>query len=139
MHKRYVHWFNNQGSNAVLKAEGLISEEESGIEKLRPLYCSNCNESNTKNAKWCVKCGMILSFAGYREALQEQKKKEDELKIIKEQFNNMQSQLQMLISTLGNACMNESERNSMARNLYDSGIIKEAIPSSSVTVPSTAQ
>ncbi len=31
MHKRYVHWFNNQGSNAVLKAEGLISKEFSII------------------------------------------------------------------------------------------------------------
>jgi hypothetical protein len=49
MHKQYVHWFNNQGSNAV-KAEGLISKEESEIEKLRPVYCSNCNEANTKNA-----------------------------------------------------------------------------------------
>jgi hypothetical protein len=28
MHLRYIHWFNNQGSNAVLKAEGFISDEE---------------------------------------------------------------------------------------------------------------
>ena len=38
----------------------------------------------------------------------------------------MQSQFQMLISTLGNANKNETERNSIAKNLYDSGLIKEA-------------
>ena len=38
MHLRYIHWFNNQGSNAVLKAEGFISDEGSEVEKLKPVY-----------------------------------------------------------------------------------------------------
>jgi len=33
MHLRYIHWFNNQGSNAVLKVEGFISDEVSEVEK----------------------------------------------------------------------------------------------------------
>jgi integrase/recombinase XerD len=125
MHKRYVHWFNNQGSNAVLKAEGLISKEESGIEKLRPVYCSNCNEANTKNAQWCAKCGMILSFAGYREALEEQKQKENQLNAVQSQLNSMQSQMQSLMSAFSN--MNEQPQvDSMAKTLYSSGLIKAA-------------
>jgi len=40
----------NQGSNAVLKAEGFVSDEDSEVEKLNPLYRSNCNEANIKNA-----------------------------------------------------------------------------------------
>jgi integrase len=98
MHKRYVHWFNNQGSNAVLKAEGLISKETSGIEKLRPVYCSHCNEANTKNAQWCIKCGMILSFSGYREALEEQKQKDDKIDSLESTVSTIQSQIQSLMS-----------------------------------------
>ena len=123
MHKRYVHWFNNQGSNAVLKAEGLISKEESGVEKLRPVYCSNCNEANTKNSQWCAKCGMILSFTGYREALEEQKQKEDQLKVVQLQVDKMQTQLQTLISALGNM-KDQKQFDTMAQTLYDSGILK---------------
>ena len=122
MHKRYVHWFNNQGSNAVLKAEGLISKEESGIEKLRPVYCSNCNEANTKNAQWCIKCGMILSFAGYREALEEQKQKDDKIDSLENAVNTMQSQIQSLMSAFSN--MHEQPQvDNMAKTLYSSGLL----------------
>ena len=125
MHKRYVHWFNNQGSNAVLKAEGLISKEESGIEKLRPVYCSNCNEANTKNAQWCAKCGMILSFAGYREALEEQKQKEDHLNAVQSQLDSMQSQIRSLMSAFSNM-QEQPQVDSLAKTLYSSGLIKAA-------------
>jgi hypothetical protein len=48
----YIHWFNNQGINAVLKAEGFVSDEDPEVEKLKPVYCSNCiEEDNIKNAK----------------------------------------------------------------------------------------
>jgi hypothetical protein len=49
MHLRYIPWFNNQGSNAVLKAVGYVSDSE--VEKLKPVYCSNCNEVDIKNAQ----------------------------------------------------------------------------------------
>lgn len=44
---------------------------------------------------------------------------------MEKQFNLMQSQIQMLISTLGNSNKNEIEKNSIAKNLYESGFIKE--------------
>jgi integrase/recombinase XerD len=125
MHKRYVHWFNNQGSNAVLKAEGLISEEESGIEKLRPIYCSNCNEANTKNAKWCIKCSMILSFAGYQNALEEQKKKEEKITAIEKSLETQSSQLKALIASLGKM-QDQKQFDNMAQTLYNSGILKSS-------------
>ena len=68
----------NQGSNAVLKAEGFISDEGSEVEKLKPVYCSNCKEANIKNAKWCMKCGMILSFTGYQEAVKEKAQRRED-------------------------------------------------------------
>ena len=122
MHKRYVHWFNNQGSNAVLRAEGLISKESSGIEKLRPVYCSHCNEANTKNAQWCVKCGMILSFAGYTQAIEEQKQKETQLNLVQSQLDSMQSQIQSLMSAFSNM-KEQPQVDSAAKFLYNSGLL----------------
>jgi hypothetical protein len=34
MHRRYLHWFNNQGSNAVLKAEGLFQKKHQKLKIL---------------------------------------------------------------------------------------------------------
>jgi hypothetical protein len=38
----------NQGSNAVLKAEGFVSDQDSEVGKLKTVYCSNCNEAISK-------------------------------------------------------------------------------------------
>ena len=111
----------------MLEAYGIVTKNNVPIDTLNPKICPHCSEGNTQDAKFCAKCKMIMSYEGYQEALESEKKKEDELKIIKEQFSTMQSQLQMLISTLGNSHMGEIERNTMARNMYDSGLIKEAI------------
>jgi len=63
---------------------------------------------------------MIMSFEGYQEALESQKQKEDELKTMKDQFNTIQSQMQSLITTLGN--MGQSTKNTLAKQLFHSGI-----------------
>jgi hypothetical protein len=64
-----------------------------------------------------------------------------ELTSMEKQLNLMQSQFQMLISTLRNTNKNETERNSIAKNLYDSGLIKEATATStgSLEQPSLEQ
>jgi hypothetical protein len=126
MAQKYIHYFGNESSESLLEAYGIATKNNVPIDTLNPKICPHCSEGNTQDAKFCAKCKMIMSYEGYQEALESEKKKEDELKIIKERFDVMQSQLQMLISTLGNVRMGETERNSMARNLYDSGLIKEA-------------
>jgi hypothetical protein len=123
MHLRYIHLFNNQGSNAVLKAEGFVSDEGSEVEKLKPVYYrSNCNEANIKNAKWCMKCGMVLSFSGYQEALKEQKHKDEKINLIEKQLEAQSNQLKALISELGNI-NDQKQVNKMAQALYSSGIL----------------
>ena len=123
MHLRYIHWFNNQASNAVLKAEGFVSDQDSEVEKLKPVYyCSNCNEANIKNAKWCTKCGMVLSFSGYQEALKEQRYKDEKINVIEQQLEAQSNQLKALISALGNI-NDQSQVNQMAQALYSSGIL----------------
>jgi integrase/recombinase XerD len=139
MAQKYLHYFGNESSNLLLKSHGILIDSSNGNNgndsnnTLNPKVCYNCNEPNTHDAKFCSKCKMIISFKDYQEtlqnqekALEEQKKKEGELVAIKEQLNLMQNQFQTLIATLGNANKNETERNSIAKNLYDSGLIKEA-------------
>ena len=51
-----------------------------------------------------------------------QKQKEDELKTMKDQFNTIQSQMQSLITVLGN--MDQLTKNTFAKQLFNSGIYK---------------
>lgn len=65
---------------------------------------------------------MVLTYDAYSETLENQKEKEDKLSIMEKQFNTMQSQMQTLISSLGNI-KDQSQVNQMAQKLYSSGIL----------------
>jgi uncharacterized tellurite resistance protein B-like protein len=69
---------------------------------------------------------MVMSFEGYQEALESQREKEDELKLMKDQFNTMQSQMQSLIAALGS--MDQSTKNTFAKQLFTNGIYKNEEP-----------
>ena len=122
MQKRYVHYFGNESSIDILEAYGIKVNGSVPINTLNPKICPNCNEGNTQDAKFCSKCKMIMSFEGYQEALESQSKKEDELKVMKEQFNAMQSQIQALMTAIGNT-KDQSQVNNMASTLYKPGIL----------------
>jgi methyl-accepting chemotaxis protein len=66
---------------------------------------------------------MIMSYEGYQEALESQKQKEDELSTIKQQFNNMQSQLQTLMSAVGH--ISELGKKEIAKHLIEVGAYKQ--------------
>jgi type I site-specific restriction-modification system R (restriction) subunit len=65
-----------------------VYQKDYEVEKLKSVYCSNCNEeANIKNLKWCAKCGMVvLSFCGYQEAREEQKHKDGKINLIEKQM-----------------------------------------------------
>jgi hypothetical protein len=65
---------------------------------------------------------MIMSFEGYQEALESQSKKEDELKVMKEQFNAMQSQMQTLLSILGST--SQEGKQEITKQLIENGLYK---------------
>jgi hypothetical protein len=119
----YIHYFGNESSESLLEAYGIVTKNNIPIDTLNPKICPNCNEGNTQDAKFCSKCKMIMSYEGYQEALESQNKKEDELKVMKEQFNTMQSQIQALIVAIGNT-KDQSQVDNMTKVLYNSGIIK---------------
>jgi integrase len=60
---KYLHFFGNESSNALLQAYGVKTKEQLA-DKLRPKLCPNCNEPNKPDAKICVnpKCHMALSI-----------------------------------------------------------------------------
>ena len=122
MHKRYVHYFGNESSVDILEVYGMKVNDSIPIDTLNPKICPNCNEGNTQDAKFCSKCKMIMSFEGYQEALESQSKKEDELKTMKEQFNNIQSQMQTLLSILGST--SQEGKQEIARKLIEQATYK---------------
>ena len=122
MQKRYVHYFGNESSIDILEAYGIKTTDSIPINTLNPKICPNCNEGNTQDAKFCSECKIIMSFEGYQEALDSQSNKEDELKVIKEQFTAMQSQMQTLLSILGST--SQEGKQEITKQLIENGLYK---------------
>jgi hypothetical protein len=98
MAQKYLHYYGNESSESLLEAYGIATKNNVPIDTLNPKVCPNCSKGNTVDSKFCCKCKMIMSYEGYREALESQKQKEDKLTIMEKQLNNMQSMLEKLIA-----------------------------------------
>jgi len=70
MHQKYIHYFGNESNESILEAYGLIDKNKQEIDKLKPKACPNCQELNEKEAKFCIKCRMVLSYDSYTELVQ---------------------------------------------------------------------
>jgi hypothetical protein len=128
MSQKYIHYFGNESSESLLEAYGIVTKDKIPIDTLNPKICPNCTEGNTQDAKFCSKCKMIMSIEGYQEALESQKEKENKLAVMEERFNSMQSQMQSLISALGS--MDQSTKNSFAKQLFENGVYRNESPKS---------
>jgi integrase len=126
MSQKYIHYFGNESSESLLEAYGIMTKDKIPIDTLNPKICPNCNEGNTQDAKFCSNCKMIMSLEGYQEALESQKEKENKLAVMEERFNSMQSQMQSLISAL--SYMDQSTKNTLAKQLFESGVYKNESP-----------
>jgi hypothetical protein len=106
-----------------LEEYGLI-DKGTQLDPLQPKQCPNCDESNKPDAKFCLRCRMILSYDAYNETLEVQKEKEDRLATIEKQFNTTQSQIQSVLSSLSTV-RDQNQVNQMAKTLYNSKILKK--------------
>jgi integrase/recombinase XerD len=88
MPRRYTHLFENAACEDILEAYGLIDKGIQIQQKLRSKQCPNCNESNKPETKFCAKCKMILSYDAYEETLEEQKKRESEVQLLKKRYEH---------------------------------------------------
>jgi hypothetical protein len=85
MHQKYLHYFGNESNESLLEAYGMI-DHGIQIDQLRPKQCPQCNEPNKVDSRFCNKCRMVLSYDAYEETLEEQKRKESEVQILKEKY-----------------------------------------------------
>lgn len=123
MHLKYLHHFGNESTESLLEAYGLV-DHGTQIDQLKPKQCPNCQEPNKIDSKFCAKCRMVLNYDAYNETLENQKKKEDRLTTIENQFNTMQLHIQSLLSSLG-SMQDQNQVNHMAKTLYDSNILRK--------------
>lgn len=114
-HLKYEHWFGNEANKELLEAYGLVDHGVQ-IDPLRPKLCNNCSSPNKPDSKFCAKCRMVLTYDAYNETMEHQKEKEDDIKTLKQQMQN-------LLSVLGN--MDESSKNEWAKAMVKSGIYKK--------------
>jgi integrase/recombinase XerD len=120
--QRYINYFGNEASESLLQAYGIITKDQKDSDILKPKQCPNCTEPNKPDSKFCAKCSIVLTYDAYNEMTEEKEKKVNEVHDLKTQFNEMQLQIQMLISSLGN--LNQNEKDLMAKHLFQSGILQ---------------
>jgi integrase/recombinase XerD len=83
MHLKYLHYFGNESSESLLEAYGLV-DHGIQIDQLRPRHCPNCNNANKPDARFCVKCRLVLSYDAYEETLKEQEKQKMDMDKLQE-------------------------------------------------------
>jgi integrase len=107
MPQRYLHFRGNESVNALMKAQGIVSNEgangegadqgaSTSITLRPPIICSNCKEPNKSEAKFCSnpKCGMVLRFEAYIESKEEAEDVKKELAEIKAQQKLQREELE---------------------------------------------
>jgi integrase/recombinase XerD len=83
----YLHYFGTESARKLLEAKGIIQYGSRSLNVLKSKRCPNCSEPNKPDAQFCMKCRMVLSFSSYRSALEEKRRREDEVKAVREEMN----------------------------------------------------
>ncbi len=107
---KYQHYYSDDGLDAVLQADGLVpaagavaAAAKRKRDLLKPKVCPNCEESNTPDTKFCVKCKYVLSYDAYNETVKEgeQTKRDlEELKAKQQQQNERVLKMMQFINKL---------------------------------------
>jgi integrase len=120
MHLKYIHYFGNESNENLLEAYGIVTEANKGNvllpDSLRPRQCPNCNESNIPDCKFCSKCRMVLNYDAYEETIEDQKRKDQQLKNLEFAMNE-QKQVQAVQQSLLEAI-------AKTMNIHNSGVME---------------
>jgi integrase len=91
--QKYQHYLGDDSFDAMLTVmDGLIPATTGHDRKkiLKPRLCPNCEESNTPESKFCVKCKFVLSFDAYNEVTEEAEKRTKELEEMKARLKSFE-------------------------------------------------
>ena len=94
MSQRYIHYFGCESSKSILRAKGVIRENEIETQHiLKSKQCPNCFESNKQDNRFCAKCKMVLSCDSFNEVRSVDKNKietlENDVQSLKEGMNKI--------------------------------------------------
>jgi len=79
----YIHYFGNESSKSLLEAYGIEDYKNEKTNVLKSKSCPNCNEPNKPDSKFCFKCKMVLTFDSYKETLEREKEKDNDIDELK--------------------------------------------------------
>jgi hypothetical protein len=80
---------------SLLEAYGIIPRGQK-IDQLRPKQCTNCNEANKPDARFCAKCRIVLTYDVYEEVLQQQEQQKlnmDKMEQVLERINKLEDKI----------------------------------------------
>jgi len=115
MPRRYIHKFGNEACESILEARGILPIDQRMTGLLQSKLCPNCGEPNKPDSKFCAKCRMVLTYDAYNETLEDQRKKEDDVSVLKQQMCT-------IISTLES--LDIDNKNKVADQLIQKGMYK---------------
>jgi hypothetical protein len=82
----YLH-LNGESSKILLQKKGIIKrQDKESSDALRCAQCPHCLEICKRYARFCNKCKMVLKYDAYNETLEDSKRKESEIQVLKENF-----------------------------------------------------
>jgi hypothetical protein len=100
MPQKYLHYLGNESNESLLEAYGIIPKDRQSVDVLRPKQCSNCQELNKPDSRFCSRCRVVLTYDAYSETVEESAEKDKEVQILKEQVSSMQSAQKEILELL---------------------------------------
>ena len=86
MHLKYLHYYGGESNQSLLEAYGMVAKGKQPSNVLKSKQCPNCFEPGKPDQKYCVKCGLVLSYDAYSETIEEKERKESEVKQLQNKY-----------------------------------------------------
>lgn len=104
----YLH-LSGESSKILLQKKGIMKRQDrETFDVLKPKQCPNCRESNKPDDRFCASCKMVLKYETYNETLEEQERKDLEIKKFQQKYENdinvirrdMEQKFQIILSKI---------------------------------------
>ena len=115
----YIHYFGNESSKSLLEAYGIEDNSKKGqTNVLKSKACPNCNEPNKPDSRFCFKCKMVLTFDSYKETLEREKEKDNDIEELKRSVAFLADRFNaFLLSQPGNKIIYDDEKSGIVKGI----------------------